>query len=261
MDLHLAGRSALITGGSRGIGLAAGRALAAEGCTPIVLVARDAEKLDVVAREIATETGANVLTHAMDLRSPGASDALVRAFPAIDILINNAGSIPRGGILDVEEPAWREAWDGKVFGYINLTRAYYRVMRERRSGVILNVVGVAGESPNANYIAAGTGNAALIYFTEALGGVSIADGVRVLGVNPGPTLTDRYIAGAKKRAMTFFGAEERYAETFEQLPLGRPARPDEVASLIAYLVSDRAEYVSGTLVRFDAGLKMRRNIG
>jgi NAD(P)-dependent dehydrogenase (short-subunit alcohol dehydrogenase family) len=261
MDLKLRGRSALITGGSRGIGLAAARRLASEGVSRLHLVARDAVALESAAQTIAHESGANVVTHALDLQAPGACDTLAAQVLDLDILVNNAGSIPRGTLLDVDEATWRAGWDGKVFGYINLTRAVYRNMRERGRGVIVNVVGVAGESPNAEYIAAGSGNAALIYFTEALGSTSLADGIRVVGINPGPTLTDRYIAGAKQRALKRFGSAERYPETFANLPLERPAEPDEVAALVAYLASDVAGYISGTLVRFDGGLTIKRNIG
>jgi NAD(P)-dependent dehydrogenase (short-subunit alcohol dehydrogenase family) len=261
VDLQLAGRSALITGGSRGIGLAVARRLAAEGCSPIHLVARDRERLAHAAAAIGAEFAAKVVTHAVDLQTTGACDELAEIVPNLDILINNAGSIPRGTLLDVDEATWRAGWDGKVFGYINLTRAVYRKMRERKHGTIVNIVGAAGENPNAEYIAAGSGNAALIYFTEALGSTSLADGIRVLGVNPGPTLTDRYLAGAKQRALKRLGSADRFAETFANLPLQRPADSDEIASLVAYLASDLAGYISGTLVRVDGGLSIKRNIG
>ena len=257
MDLGLAGRSALVTGASKGIGHAAARALAAEGCGPIHLAARDAAALAACAQELARDFGVEAVVHALDLSKSSSQRSLAAACGEIDILVNNAGAIPRGTLLEIDESRWRESWDLKVFGYINLTREIYRMMSARRRGVIVNVVGMAGERPDATYLAAGSGNAALIYFTEALGGASLKDGVRVLGVNPGPVLTDRYIGGAERRAEARLGAAARWRELLTALPLGRAAEPAEVASLIAYLASDQASYLSGVLVRIDGGLKVQ----
>ena len=257
MDLGLAGRSALITGASKGIGYAVARSLAQEGCTILHLTARSADDLAANAQKLAAETGVRCVVHVVDLGEPGAAKRLGEECADVDILVNNAGAIPRGNILAIEEDAWRAAWDVKVFGYVNLTREIYRAMAARGAGVICNVVGSAGAAPNSDYIAAGSGNAALIYFTEALGGASLEHGVRVLGVNPGPTLTERHIKGARIRAAARYGDPERYADTFEELPLRRPAHPEEVGSLVAYLCSDQAAYMSGTLVLIDGGLNSR----
>lgn len=105
--------------------------------------------------------------------------------------MNNAGAIPCGTLWDVDEEAWRNGWELKVFGYINLTRAVYTQMRARGSGVILNNIGNGGQNFDFNYIAGSTGNAALMAFTCALGGCSLEDGIRVIGVNPGPVATER----------------------------------------------------------------------
>ena len=256
MDLGLVGRSALITGGSKGIGYAVARALAAEGCARIHLAARNAKALAERASEIEGDSGAKVIVHALDLVRTEDVLALAEACAGVDILVNNAGAIPRGTLLEIDDATWRSAWDLKVFGYINLTREIYRQMSGRGEGVIVNVVGMAGERPDANYIAAGSGNAALIYFTEALGGASIADGVRVLGVNPGPVMTDRFIGGAHMRAQRSLGDAARWRELLRPLPLGRPAEPEEVASLVAFLASPLASYLSGVMVRIDGGLKV-----
>ena len=257
MDLALKGRSALVTGSSKGIGSAVASTLAAEGCSPIHLAARDEAMLAARAEEISRVHGVDAVVHALDLSRSENIRMLGRACADIDILVNNAGAIPRGNILQVDEATWREAWDLKVFGYINLTREIFAAMSERGSGVIVNIVGSAGEQRNANYIAAGTGNAALIYFTEALGGDSLRNGVRVVGVNPGPVLTDRYIGGARLRAANRLGDESRWRELLDDLPLGRPAEPAEVASMVAFLASDRASYMSGVMVRIDAGLNVQ----
>lgn len=257
MDLSLGGRATLVTGASKGIGLAVARALAAEGAGPIHLASRDADVLATRAREIADEFGIEAVPHATDLSRRGAAEELCAACGAIDILVNNAGSVPRGTILEIDEETWRQAWDLKVFGYINMMRETYRAMKARGNGVIVNVVGNSGERPSAPFAATGAANAALIWLTESIGGESIKDGIRVLGVNPGPTTTDRFIEGAKNRAEARLGDGERWAETFASLPMGRPAHPEEVADMVAFLASDRASYITGTLVRIDAGFNTR----
>jgi hypothetical protein len=257
VDLELANRSVMITGGSRGIGGAIARALASEGCSPIHLVAREAERLAASASELAARYGVRVMTHAVDLAERGATDRLATIGGDLDILVNSAGAIPRGTLFEVDEAAWRTSWDVKVYSCIALCRLIYASMRSRGHGVIINVVGNAGERPDASYIAAGSANAALIYFTEALGGESLRDGVRVLGVNPGAVLTDRFIAGARRRAERRLGDPERWRETLGELPRGRPAYPEEVASVVAFLASERAAYLSGVLVRVDGGHSRR----
>ena len=257
MELGLKGRSALLTGSSKGIGLAIAYALAEEGCSPIHLTARNTDALEEEAEKLRAAHGIEVHAHAVDLSTPEGIAALAATCAQVDILVNNAGAIPAGSILEVDEAAWRAGWDLKVFGYINLTREAYRAMAARGNGVVLNIVGNAGERPSANYIAVGSANAALIYFTEALGGQSLDEGVRVLGLNPGPVTTDRYVNGAKLRAEAQFGDSSRWRETLSALPLGRPATPEEVASLATFLVSDRASYISGTLVRIDGGMNSR----
>src|SRR5690606_449637 len=110
-----------------------------------------------------------------------------------DILVNCAGAIPRGRLNELDEARWRDAWELKLFGYINLSRSVYGRMAGRGSGVILNIIGVGGERPTAEYIAGSTANAALMAFTRALGGESVDHGVRVLGINPGLVATDRMV--------------------------------------------------------------------
>lgn len=257
MDFKLKDRSALITGSSKGIGLAIGRALAAEGCGTIHLSARDPGPLATQAAQIRQDFNVEMVTHQVDLASPEGVSTLAAVCADVDILVNNAGAIPRGSLLEVDEAAWREAWELKLFGFINLTREAYRAMTARGDGVILNVIGNAGERPNAAYVVGGTANAALIYFTEAVGGVSLDDGVRVLGLNPGPTTTERFVGAARIRAEAELGDPERWMDTLSALPMGRPATPEEVASLAAYLVSDQASYISGTVVRIDGGMNSR----
>ena len=190
MDLKLKGKRVLVTGGSKGIGKACAQLFAEEGCE-VMIASRDAAALQQAADEIRVANGTSVKFKAADLSQRGVAEALSEWAGTLDILVNNAGAIPGGDLLTVDEDTWRSAWDLKVFGYINLCRAVYRVMKERRQGVIVNVLGVAGERLAASYIAGSTANAGLMAFTRALGGASHKDGIRVVGVSPGPVATDR----------------------------------------------------------------------
>jgi len=136
----------------------------------------------------------------------------------------------------------------------SLTRAVYAQMKARGSGVIVNDIGAAGEAFDANHICACAGNAALMAFTRALGGKSLADNIRVVGINPGPVGTDRFVSIFKTRAMHQFGDENRYQEFQKGMPLGRPAHAREIGDLMAFLASDRAGYTSGVIYTVDGGL-------
>jgi 3-oxoacyl-[acyl-carrier protein] reductase len=182
MDLKLAGKTALITGASKGIGGAAAEMLAAEGCH-LVLVARTAGDLARAKDSIARKANVSVETVPADLSDSANVTRLAREFPDIDILVNNAGAIPGGKLLDIDEATWRSAWDLKVFGYINMCRAFYALMKARHAGVIINVVGNAAQTHDPDYICGVTGNAALTAFTQSLGSVSVRDGVRVVAVS------------------------------------------------------------------------------
>ena len=259
MDLGLAGRSALITGGSRGIGRAIAETLAAAGCR-LHLTARSAADLEATRQGLIPH-GVEIVCHPLDLGDSRSIDRLRESCSDVDILVNNAGAIPAGTLGSIDETTWREAWDLKVFGYINLSRSLYPAMAQRRRGVILNIVGVAGgEVTEGRYIAGTTGNAALAAFTKALGGISPADNVRVLAINPGLTATDRLVRLMEQNATARGLPAERWRELTGDLPFGRPAEPSEVADLAAFLVSDRAAYLSGTLVTIDGGLSARGHL-
>jgi NAD(P)-dependent dehydrogenase (short-subunit alcohol dehydrogenase family) len=253
MELNLAGRWAAITGGSQGIGRAVADELAAEGCN-IRIAARTEADLREAADDIAARHGVEVAIHPGDLTDGEFVAALGRDWRDVDILVNNAGSVPRGSLVEVDDERWRKGWELKVFAYINLTRLIYPAMCARGSGVIVNVIGVGGERADANYIAGSTGNAALMMFTRSLGGDSIRHGVRVVGVNPGPVETEKYIGDAERLAAERLGDKDRWRELMAALPMGRPAVVEEISGLVALLASDRSAYTSGVIMTIDGGL-------
>lgn len=259
MDLGLKGKSALITGASKGIGAAVARVLAAEGCD-LHLCARSEEGLVALRDGIAGRHQVSITLHPMDLSGSDAQAQLAEACSGIDILVNNAGAIPGGTLDAVDEARWREAWELKVYGYVNLTRALYAAMKARGGGVILNVIGLAGEHPIFEYVAGTTGNAALMGLTKALGGKSVEDGIRVLGVNPGLVSTERMVTMLEGRAESELGDRSRWQELAKTLPMGRPATPEEVADLCGFLVSERASYLSGIVVPVDGGKAARGSL-
>lgn len=256
MELNLKGRTVLITGASRGIGKSIAKVLAGEGCN-LILTATDTAKLAQLAADLNEAHGVKVESHGFDLSKHENIKALADVAGHCDILVNNAGAIPRGSLQEVTPEAWRQGWDLKVFGYIDLTRCILPRMTERKSGVIINIVGMAGERPEPKYIATCCGNAALIMFTQCLGGESMRDGVRIVAINPGPIMSDRHRRGAERVAERELGSKDRWPELYKRFPIGRPGRVDEVADMVAFLASDRASYISGEVIRIDAGLKVR----
>ncbi|HEY7576020.1 MAG TPA: short-chain dehydrogenase/reductase [Acetobacteraceae bacterium] len=256
MDLNLNGKTALITGASKGIGRACAEALAEEGAN-VILVSRTQSDLDAVRDGIAARWNVRAEVHAFDMSASRNVDRLADLHPAIDILVNNAGAIPGGDLQEIGEARWREAWDLKVYGYINMCRRFYALMAARRRGVIVNILGMAGERMDAGYIAGSTGNAGLMAFTRTLGGTASADNLRVVGINPGAIATDRLVTIMQQRAQDRLGDAARWQELMQPLPFGRAGRPEEIAWMVAFLASDRSAYTSGTIVTIDGGAANR----
>jgi len=258
MELGLRGRSALVTGASKGIGRAVAEGLAEEG-VDLHLTARSADLLDKAAAELRERHGVKVATHVLDLGESGGAAKLAQAVGTVDILVNNAGAIPTGDLQQMTEDRWRHAWELKVFGYINLAREMYLRMREQRRGVIVNVTGIAGLMPQAGYIAGSVGNAGLNTFGAALGGPALDDGIRVLNVAPGLIATERLVNMLGNKAEEAYGDRSRWRDRLQgmNLPLGRPGEPREIADVVVFLASDRCSYVSGITVLVDGGFSTR----
>ena len=253
MDMQLGGKTVLVTGASKGIGLASARLFAAEGCR-LRLTARGAPGLEQVAEELRKAHGTDVRIFPADLSKHEDVVRLGNSCKDVDILVNNAGGIPRGTIEEIDLAVWKRSWDLKVFGYIGLTQIVFPAMCARGSGTIVNVIGSAAERPDRNYVAGCMANAALNMMVECLGEDSVRHGVRVVAVNPGPVMTDRFMEGLLWRAKKRYNNPERWPEILEKdLPIKRAGTPEEVAGMVVFLASDRASYISGAGIRIDGG--------
>jgi len=259
MELHLNGQSALITGGSKGIGLATAKVFASEGVS-LHLAARDAETLQNAKREIENSYKVKVSIYPVDLGATEGIEEIAAACGDIDILVNNAGAIAAGSIGDIDEDTWRHGWDLKVYGYINLSRLIYASMAKRGSGVIVNICGTAGNQPPSDHLPATTANSALITLTRAMGGASLDHGVRVVGINPGDMVNERGMMFLKRYATKHLGDAERWEEMIQDLPGGRAATSEDMANTIVYLSSARASYISGEVLTIDGGVSARRAV-
>ena len=247
MDLQLRGKSVLVTGGSKGIGLACAKAFAAEGCR-VHIASRSRERLEEARKLL----GPDSEMHATDLRDGKALRALAAACADVDVLVNNAGDIPGGTIEAIDEAKWRHAWELKVFGYVNLTRELFGRMKARKSGVIVNVIGMAGEYPSFEYVCGSMANAGLGAFTKAMGKGSPAFGVRVLGVHPPATRTDRIIPLMRAAAKEKLGDESRWEELIGTGSFGQMIEPEQVGDTVAVLASARAGKLSGVMLNLGA---------
>ncbi len=258
MELGLRGKLALVTGSSKGIGYGIAECLAAEGCN-LVLVSRTKSELEEAGARLSSKYKVEVKVHAADMSSEPARIALAEKFPDIDILVNNAGAIRHGTLDEIDNELWRTYWELKVFGYITLSRAYFMRMKQRRRGVILNIVGVAGERHDSGYIAGSTGNASLMAFSRTLGSTSPEFNVRVLAINPGPVMSDKLEIRLRREAAAK-GDAEQWRDLMKTMPFGRAATLEELGNVAAFLVSDCASYVSGTVVTVDGGWTQRWSI-
>ncbi len=244
---------ALVTGGSKGIGFAIAKALASDGYA-LKLVARDSKSLEQAKNELINEFHIPVDIYSLNLSVEQNIKNLIPVFSDVDVLVNSAGAIGRGSILDIDPKNFKEAWDGKVMSTILLSRAACAQMYKKQSGVIINIIGTAGERLNAKSIGTTAANAALIAFTKALGSESVDHKVRVLGISPGLTRTGRTQNLLNPKTEV---DRKAYDAMLKNLPFGRMGEANEIADLALFLVSDKAQYISGEVISVDAGARFR----
>lgn len=257
MDLELAGKVALVTGGSRGIGRATALAFAAEGAQ-VAIAARERGALDQTAGEIEARSGRRPLAWTCDCTRPEDTAALVAAvrdhFGGLDVLVNSVGAARGGHFLDLSPSDWDESLAGKLLGQVNACRDALPSLRARGGGVIVNVIGHRGKQPDGRALPAGAANAALMNFTIGLAREEARHGIRVVGVNPAPVETRRLTSVFETEArMQGVPVEDARRRWLAHVPLGRAARPEEIADVIVFLASSRASFVTGTIVHVDGG--------
>jgi NAD(P)-dependent dehydrogenase (short-subunit alcohol dehydrogenase family) len=257
MDLELKDKVVLITGGSKGIGLACAHAFAREGAR-VAIVSRNVDNLEAAKREL-EEAGHQVLTRQADLGQADAAQAAIAAVSSelgpIDILVNSAGAAKRYPPATLTPQSWRDAMDAKYFPYINAMDAVIKPMAERGRGVIVNIIGTGGKVPKPIHLPGGAANAALMLVSSGLANVFGGQGIRVNAINPGATLTGRVQGSLEAEAARSGKATQDVLKSMEErLPLGRLARPDEVANTALFLASEKASYVNGALVAMDGAM-------
>lgn len=254
---ELAGRTALVTGASKGIGLEVGRVLATAGAK-VMLCARDAAVLEAAAAGLREETGGDVVAVPGDLSTAEGVNAVAAAVEAaaggVDILVNNAGAAPPGTIDVLTDEQWDVAINLKFRGYIRLIRAFLPGMVSRGFGRIVNVAGNAGKQPDGWIISSGTVNAAVMALTKAVGTSVAASGVTCNAVCPGPTATDRW-TGMQKAYSSLHGVEESSAEQaiLANIPAGRVATVQDVAYAVRFFALPQAGHITGESLMVDGG--------
>jgi NAD(P)-dependent dehydrogenase (short-subunit alcohol dehydrogenase family) len=255
-EFSLAGKVAIVTGGSRGIGRAIATRLAREGAH-VVIGARDAAALAATAGEIG-KAGGEVTTSAGDLRDPERVEALwrlaVESHGGIDIVVNNAGATRRGEFVELSETDWMDGFALKFFGAVRLLRAAWPYLKERR-GAVLNIIGTGGRTPGPEFTLGGAVNGAFLSFTKALADVWVRDGVQVNAINPGYIRTDRLQGWIKSVAAETGGdlhAAQR--EMVRRANIVRIGEPEDIANLAAFILLPENRLLHGALIDLDGGL-------
>jgi NAD(P)-dependent dehydrogenase (short-subunit alcohol dehydrogenase family) len=254
MDLQLKNKVVLITGGSKGIGLACAEAFAAEGAR-VAIASRDASNLAKAEAHLKS-LGHNVHTTACDLRQAAAAQAMVAdvqaALGPITILVNSAGAAQRSPPAELTAAHWHAAMDAKYFTAIHAMQAVIHQMAARGHGCIVNIVGVGGKLPTPVHLPGGAANAALMLASAGLAQAFGPQGVRVNVVNPGLVATERMLEGFSAQArLTGESMDSVRTSTISRMPLGRLAVAADVARVVLFLASDAAAYVSAAAVTVD----------
>lgn len=248
-------RVAIVTGASRGIGRAIALRLARDSAS-VVLAARDAQALDRTVREIQS-AGGQAASIALDLRLPDSPSRLVNftmeSWGRIDVIVNNAGATKRGKFLVLTDDDWTDGFALKFFGAVRLTRAAWPHLKAQ-SGSVVHISGIGGRTPGREFAIGGSVNAALLSFTKALADLGIADGVQVNAINPGAVRTDRLRGRlariAEDAAVDLVTAERKF---IQESGITRVGEPEDVADLVAYLVSPAGRFIHGSLIDIDGG--------
>ena len=257
MDLKLQNKVAVIAGGSKGLGAAAARILAAEGAR-LFLAARTGTALDMLRDELRECFHAETTTLQVDLTSPqGAdriADAAVAAYGRIDILIYSAGSSQGGLFWEIPDAVWEQSFALKFMGAVRMMRAVIPAMRRQKQGRIVTVVGSTGRQPSARLLPGAAANAALLAVTKGLADELAPEGIIVNAINPGPTRTERWTALMQNLAQSANrSAASVEADFLKEIPSGRLAEPEEIARLIVFLASDEAANITGSSLTADGG--------
>ncbi|HKB26052.1 MAG TPA: SDR family oxidoreductase [Methylomirabilota bacterium] len=257
MDLELEGKTALVTGASRGIGRAIAQALAKEGVR-VALAARDKATLETAASEIRGNGGAEALAISADLSRleevNRAVETVKGRFGRLDILVNNAGAIRGGDFAKIPDEQWAGDWSLKLLGYVRMARAVFPLMQAQGGGRIVNVVGAAARNPTAGYLPGGIANAGLINFTKGLADLGAPSNILVTAVSPAATATSRWETLIAQQAAAAGKSVEAYRREVENgYPLKRIARPEDIADLVCFLVSARASFLTGICITVDGG--------
>ncbi len=252
MELGLEGKVVLVTGGSKGIGLACAAAFAAEGAR-VAICSRSHENVERARAELKDAFGV-----AADLADAAAAAAMIEAVESgvgpVDVLINSAGAAKRTPPNELTPAVWRAAFDAKFFSYVNVIDPIVKRMAARGGGVIVNIIGGGGKVASPTHLAGGAANAALMLATAGLGAAYAASGVRVVGVSPGLTETGRVAEGlAADARLSKISLDEARKRSVGRIPIGRLASPREIADAVLFLASPRASYVTGVTLSVDGG--------
>jgi NAD(P)-dependent dehydrogenase (short-subunit alcohol dehydrogenase family) len=256
LDLELTGKTAIITGGNRGIGRSVAMELAREG-VDVFLTARDADELSIAARDIAATTGRKVFVQAGDMRDPAMAQILIDAarhkLGRLDILINNAGATKRGDFLDLTDDDWHDGFALKFHGYSRMARAAWPALVQSE-GSIINICGVGSRVGAAEFSIGGSVNVALLNLTKALADKGRTEGIRVNAVNPGRIVTDRLTRNHERMAkLQSVSVDEAARRHLASVGINRFGRPEEIGWLCAYLASQRAAFIHGSVIDIDGG--------
>lgn len=256
MDLGLAGKVVLVTGGSKGIGYACAEAFAAEGAR-VALVSRSDANLNTAAARLAAR-GLKAFCVSADLSRRDAGEkalaAVERELGAVEVLVNSAGAAKRYAPEELDVAAWHDAMDAKYFSYVHAMQAVLPGMLARGRGVIINIIGAGGKVAGVVHLPGGAANAALMLVSTGLANAYGKKGIRVNAINPGLTLTGRVEEGvAAESRRSGVAPAELLAKGAERIPLGRYAKPEEIACVAVFLASGQASYVTGAILPMDGG--------